>query len=49
MISYLSDYFELAAGDVIMSGTPSGVAAVAPGDVMEAAVEGVGTLRVTVV
>ena len=25
MISYLSDYFELGAADVIMSGTPSGV------------------------
>jgi fumarylpyruvate hydrolase len=49
MISYLSDYFELAAGDVIMSGTPSGVAAVARGDVMEAEIADVGALRVTVV
>ncbi len=49
MISYLSDYFELAAGDVIMSGTPSGVASVARGDVMEAEIAGVGALRVTVV
>ncbi len=49
IIAYLSDYFELAAGDIIMSGTPSGVAAVAPGDLMEAEVEGVGTLRVAVV
>jgi fumarylpyruvate hydrolase len=49
MISYLSDYFELAAGDVIMSGTPSGVAAVARGDVMEAHIDGVGDLKVTVV
>ena len=49
MISYLSDYFELGAGDVIMSGTPSGVAAVVRGDLMEAEVEGVGELRVTVV
>ena len=48
MISYLSDYFELTAGDVIMSGTPSGVAAVVKGDVMEAEIEGVGVLRVTV-
>ena len=24
MISYLSEYFELAAGDVILSGTPVG-------------------------
>jgi len=49
MISYLSDYFELAAGDVIMSGTPSGVASVARGDLMEAEIAGVGALRVTVV
>jgi fumarylpyruvate hydrolase len=49
MISYLSDYFELAAGDVIMTGTPSGVAAVVKGDLMDCHVEGVGDLRVTVV
>jgi len=49
MISYLSDYFELAGGDVIMSGTPSGVGPVVRGDVMEAEIAGVGSLRVTVV
>ncbi len=49
MISYLSDYFELKAGDVIMTGTPSGVGAVVRGDVMEGHVEGVGTLTVKVV
>ncbi|MCL5776198.1 fumarylacetoacetate hydrolase family protein [Limibaculum sp. FT325] len=49
MIAYLSDYFELAAGDVIMSGTPSGVAAVQRGDVLEGRIEGVGTFTVTVV
>ncbi|MCS5601199.1 MAG: fumarylacetoacetate hydrolase family protein, partial [Paracoccus sp.] len=49
MISYLSEYFELAAGDVIMAGTPSGVNAIAKGDVLEAAIEGVGTLTVKVV
>jgi fumarylpyruvate hydrolase len=49
MISYLSEYYELAAGDIIMSGTPSGVASVTKGDVMEAGIAGVGTLRVTVV
>jgi fumarylpyruvate hydrolase len=49
MISYLSDYFELAAGDIIMTGTPSGVAAVVAGDIMEASVGGVGTLIVKVV
>jgi fumarylpyruvate hydrolase len=49
MIAYLSEYFELAAGDVIMTGTPSGVEAVLRGDVMEAHVEGVGDLTVRVV
>jgi fumarylpyruvate hydrolase len=49
MIAYLSDYFTLAAGDVIMTGTPSGVAAVVRGDVMHALVEGVGELTVEVV
>jgi fumarylpyruvate hydrolase len=49
MVSYLSEYFELAPGDVIMTGTPSGVAAVARGDVMEARIEGVDALTVRVV
>lgn len=48
-ISYLSEYYELAAGDVILSGTPSGVAAVKKGDTMEVAVEGLGSLTVKVV
>ena len=48
IICFLSEYFELAAGDVIMAGTPSGVAAVSRGDVMEATIEGVGQLTVTV-
>jgi len=47
-ISYLSEYYELAPGDVILSGTPSGVAAVEKGDVMEVAIEGLGTLTVKV-
>ncbi|MEI2385100.1 fumarylacetoacetate hydrolase family protein [Breoghania sp. JC706] len=49
MIAYLSDFFELAPGDLIMSGTPSGVGAVERGDVMEGAIAGVGELRVEVV
>ena len=48
MISYLSKYFELAAGDVIMTGTPSGVAAVEEGDVMVLTINGLGSLEVTV-
>jgi len=49
MIGYLSEYFELAPGDVILSGTPSGVGPVQPGDELVASVEGLGELRVTVV
>jgi fumarylpyruvate hydrolase len=49
MISYLSEYFELQAGDVIMSGTPSGVNAVVRGDTMEARIDGLGSLVVKVV
>ncbi|TCS67065.1 fumarylpyruvate hydrolase [Primorskyibacter sedentarius] len=49
MISYLSDYFELAPGDVILSGTPAGVGPVLRGDVMELSVEGLDSLRVEVI
>jgi len=48
IISCLSDFFELNPGDVIMTGTPAGVGPVSRGDVMEAQVDGVGRLTVTV-
>ncbi|MDP5219679.1 fumarylacetoacetate hydrolase family protein [Ruegeria sp. 2205SS24-7] len=48
MISYLSDHFELAAGDVILSGTPSGVGPVNRGDVMVLALDKLGSLNVRV-
>lgn len=49
MISYLSEYFELAAGDVILAGTPAGVGPVRRGDGMRASIEGLGDLAVSVV
>lgn len=49
IISTLSEYFELAAGDVILSGTPSGVGPVQKGDVMVGEIEGLPPLRVRVV
>ena len=49
MISYLSEYYELAPGDVILLGTPSGVAAVEKGDVMVLTIDGLGSLEVKVV
>lgn len=48
-ISYLSGLFELKAGDLLFTGTPEGVGAVVPGDLMVGAVQGVGELRVKVV
>ncbi|MFN9210200.1 MAG: fumarylacetoacetate hydrolase family protein, partial [Betaproteobacteria bacterium] len=45
-IEHLSRYFELQPGDLIFTGTPEGVAAVKPGDLMEGGVERVGTLAV---
>ncbi len=48
MISILSEYFELAAGDLIMSGTPAGVNSVMPGDEMTGFIEGLGELTIFV-
>jgi fumarylpyruvate hydrolase len=47
-IEHLSKYFELQPGDLIYTGTPEGVAAVVPGDVMEGSIDGVGSLKVRV-
>ena len=48
MITYLSTYFELASGDVILSGTPAGVGPVRSGDVMELSADGLGNMTVRV-
>jgi len=48
IISNLSEMVEVAAGDIIMTGTPSGVAATVAGDRLECAIDGVGTLAVTI-
>ena len=48
MISYISSIFTLEAGDLIFTGTPEGVGQVGPGDRLEAELESVGTLRVSV-
>lgn len=48
IISELSRLFELHAGDIIFTGTPSGVGPVQPGDKLQAAIEGVGELSLQV-
>ena len=48
-IAALSRAWLLQPGDLIYTGTPAGVGAVRRGDLMEAAIEGLGGLRVRVV
>ena len=47
-IATLSRGMRLAPGDLVMTGTPAGVGAVGPGDVLTGGVEGIGTLEVTI-
>jgi 2-keto-4-pentenoate hydratase/2-oxohepta-3-ene-1,7-dioic acid hydratase in catechol pathway len=48
LIRYISRQMTLNPGDVIATGTPSGVSKLNPGDVCEVTIEGIGTLRNTV-
>ena len=48
LVSYISDAFTLLPGDVIITGTPSGVGAVEPGDIIEIEISGIGVLKNTV-
>lgn len=48
-IAYLSRFFELQPGDLIMTGTPEGVGPVVKGDLMVGGVDGLGEIRVRVV
>ena len=36
LVSYISDFFTLERGDLILTGTPAGVSAIEPGDLVEA-------------
>ena len=47
-VAFLSRFVRIAPGDLIFTGTPEGVAAVARGDVLEGMVEGVGTVQTRV-
>ena len=49
LVSYISQSMTLQPGDCILTGTPSGVGPIQPGDVVEIEVEGVGVLRNPVV
>jgi fumarylpyruvate hydrolase len=49
ILAHLSGLYTLGAGDVVMTGTPAGVGAVRPGDLMEAEIEGLPGLSLRVV
>ena len=48
LIAAVSAYFTLEEGDVLLTGTPSGVGRICSGDRLEASIEQIGTLTVTV-
>jgi 2-keto-4-pentenoate hydratase/2-oxohepta-3-ene-1,7-dioic acid hydratase in catechol pathway len=49
LLEYITEFMTLLPGDVLLTGTPEGVGALAAGDLVEVEVDGVGTLRNPVV
>lgn len=49
LVSYLSKFMTLNVGDVILTGTPSGTTSMVEGDTVEVKIQGLGTLRNTVI
>ena len=45
VLSFVSRYITLTQGDVVYTGTPGNTRRMAPGDVVEVEIEGIGTLR----
>lgn len=45
LVSFISGVMTLTPGDVILTGTPSGIGEVRPGDRLEVEIEGIGTLE----
>ena len=48
IIEFITSVMTLLPGDVILTGTPSGVGPLAAGDVVEVEIEGIGVLRSSV-
>ena len=45
MLEYLSKFVTLKRGDIVATGTPSGISPIQPGDVLEASIEKIGTIK----
>ncbi|MFU8881190.1 MAG: fumarylacetoacetate hydrolase family protein [Rhodobacterales bacterium] len=48
IISHLSGFYHLQPGDLILTGTPAGVGAVLPGDVINGGIDGLEPIRLTI-
>src|SRR5574337_345120 len=48
LLADLSQYYHLQPGDLIFTGTPEGVGALQPGDLIDGRIDGVGRIRMTV-
>ena len=44
LMEYITSYFTMEPGDIVATGTPSGISPVLPGDLIEATIEKIGTL-----
>jgi 2-keto-4-pentenoate hydratase/2-oxohepta-3-ene-1,7-dioic acid hydratase in catechol pathway len=44
MVAWISTVMTLLPGDVILTGTPSGVGPIVNGDIVEVTISGIGTL-----
>ena len=48
LIAFLSNFYHLKPGDLIYTGTPSGVGPVLPGDHIEGHIQGVGEIKLSI-
>lgn len=48
IVSDLSRFYHLGPGDLILTGTPAGVGAVRPGDVLDGEIDGLAPIRLTI-
>jgi 5-oxopent-3-ene-1,2,5-tricarboxylate decarboxylase/2-hydroxyhepta-2,4-diene-1,7-dioate isomerase len=44
ILEYISKYVSLVPGDIVATGTPSGIGPILPGDILEASIEKIGTI-----
>ncbi|MFX0177981.1 MAG: fumarylacetoacetate hydrolase family protein [Candidatus Hodarchaeota archaeon] len=44
ILEYITKYLTLDSGDIVATGTPSGISPIVPGDIIEASIEKIGTI-----